>query len=116
MLLKTEQARGIMHQDVAVQYKQFGSGAQAGNCRHGRGRGRSRLSETPTLLSGQGFHILQYFLDMTRYLDSTPFPPQYPLRVEHESAALYASNLLAVHIFHLHDAEQFADGFVSVAQ
>ena len=49
-------------------------------------------------------------------LDSTPFPLQYSMAIEHESTAFYATHLLAVHVFHLDDAEQLADGFIGIAQ
>src|SRR5687768_666797 len=66
--------------------------------------------------SGQGFHVLQHFLNMAGDLDSSPFPPQYSLRINYERAAVDATDLLAVHVFHLHDVEQLASRFVSIAQ
>src|SRR5688500_1333354 len=65
---------------------------------------------------GQGFHELQYFLNVIRYLHTPPFLSQYTLCVNHEGTALDSTDLLAVHVFHLHDVEQLASRFVSVAQ
>lgn len=53
---------------------------------------------------------------MTGDLDSPPFPPQRPLLIQYKRAALYAANLLAIHVFQLDDVEQLADSFVGVAQ
>jgi hypothetical protein len=57
----------------------------------------------------------QHFLNMACHLDSSPFPSQYLLAVQHEGATLYPPDLFAVHVFHLDDIEQFAYGFIRIA-
>src|SRR5690349_16372230 len=68
------------------------------------------------ILVGQGFHKLQDFLDMPRHFDTSPFAPEYPFGVDHECAPIDATDLLAVHVFHLHHPEQVANRLVRVAQ
>ena len=68
------------------------------------------------ILAGQSFHKLQDFLDMSGHFDTSPFAPEYPLRIDHECAPVDAADLLAVHVFHLHHTEQIANRLVRVAQ
>ena len=53
---------------------------------------------------------------MTGNLDAAPLAPDDTLAVEHEGAALYASHLPAVHVFHLDHAELSARDLFGIGE
>src|SRR5437879_7791210 len=56
-----------------------------------------------------GFNKIEHLLSVARNLDAAPLAPDHAIAVEDEGAALDAAHLLAVHVFHLHDAELVAN-------
>ena len=62
----------------------------------------------------EGFDEIEDFLDMAENLDAAPFAAQDAAAVDDEGAAFDAAHLFPIHVFHFHDREQVADGFIGI--
>src|ERR1700739_4750753 len=56
----------------------------------------------------------QHFFYVSGNLHASPFFHQSALSVNNKRTALDTAYCLAIHLFHLHDVEQQADGFVRI--
>src|SRR4051812_47613203 len=70
--------------------------------------GISRLRGGKRGLEVRGLHVVEHFLRVAGDLHAAPFARDAALPVDHEGAALDAAHLLAVHVLHLHHAEDAA--------
>ena len=98
MLLETIKATGVVHQHVGVEDENLGYSGLFGSgwlARHEIGLCR-RL---------KGFDEIENFPGVVGHLDAAPLATQNTLAVDDEGAALDATHLFAIHVFHFHDRE-----------